>query len=319
MAKRLSDEEFKKRLFDVYNEEYVNIQEYKNKRTKIKFKHNKCNTEFDALPFDLVRGLKKCPKCMKEKLRTINLKPHEEFNKEFIEAVDGEYELLSEYEGTKNKITVKHNICSHVFKVSPNNFINKGSRCPKCFGNKKKTTSEFSNEVLDISDGEYEVVSDYLGNHKPIVLFHNECKSYYKTTPNKFLQGHRCTSCNESRGEAKIRNVLTKYKFDFSKQYRFSDCRGRKYPLPFDFAIFKHDKLVCLIEYDGEQHFEPINFNGIDEERSLNAFNKCKLNDSIKDEYCKENNINLIRIPYFEFDNIESIIINNMGIPSEAK
>ena len=319
MAKKLSNEEFKKRLSDVYGKEYVNIQEYENKRTKIKFRHNKCNTEFEALPFDLIRGLKKCPKCMREKLRTINLKPREEFNKEFVEASNGEYELLSEYEGSKNKITVKHNVCDYIFEVTPGNFINRGSRCPKCSGNKKKTTIEFSNEVLDISEGEYEVASDYLGNHKPIMLFHNECKSYYKTTPNKFLQGHRCTSCNESRGEAKIRNVLTKYKFNFSKQYRFSDCRGEKYPLPFDFAVFECGKLAYLIEYDGEQHFKPINFNGINEAESLKVFNKCKHNDNIKDKYCKENNINLIRIPYFEFDNIENIIISNMGIPSETK
>ena len=318
MAKKLSDEEFKERLLTAYKGEYIAIEEYINKRTKIKFIHNECNTEFEAFPFDLIRGLKKCPKCMREKLRTINLKDSKEFKKEFNLVSNGEYELLSDYKGSSKKIEIKHNKCNYIFEATPNNFVNKGSRCPKCFGNKKKTTLEFSNEVFIISDGEYEVASEYLGNHKSIILFHNECNSYYKTTPNKFLQGHRCTSCNETKGEAEVRKVLSKYKFNFSKQYRFSDCRGKKYPLPFDFAIFKDDKLICLIEYDGEQHFKPVNFKGIDNSSSLKAFEKCKHNDNIKNEYCKKNNIKLIRIPYFRFDDIENIIIDNMGIPSEA-
>lgn len=318
MAKRLSNEEFKKRLYEEYGNEYLNIEEYKNKRTKIKFKHSKCGTEFETLPFDLIRGLKKCPKCMREKLKTMHLKGRDEFQDEFNKVSNGEYELLSEYKGSSKKIKVRHNECGYVFEPTPNNFVNKGSRCPKCSNRKKKSTLEFSKEVYSISNGEYEVVSEYLGTNKKIVMFHNECNSCYETTPQKFLSGCRCTSCNESKGEAEVRRILLKYELDFSKQYRFSDCRGKKYPLPFDFAVFNKNELSFLIEYDGEQHYKPITFKGIDVKKSLEQFEKCKINDSIKNDYCKRNNIKLIRIPFFEFDNIEEIIIRDMGIPSEA-
>ena len=57
------------------------------------------------------------------------------------------------------------------------------------------------------------------------------------------------------------------------------------------------------IEFDGRQHFEIIErFDGI------NSFNKVKINDNIKNLYCSNNNINLLRIPYWDFGNIENIL-----------
>ena len=51
------------------------------------------------------------------------------------------------------------------------------------------------------------------------------------------------------------------------------------------------------VEYDGIGHFEPINFNGINDKRANEGFKKQKLHDQIKDKYCLDNNIKLIRIP----------------------
>ena len=33
---------------------------------------------------------------------------------------------------------------------------------------------------------------------------------------------------------------------------------------------------------------------------------------SLKNEYCKNNDIELLRIPYYEFDNIENILENRL-------
>ena len=66
---------------------------------------------------------------------------------------------------------------------------------------------------------------------------------------------------------------------------------------PFDCAIFNQETLLCLIEYDGEQHFKPIEFFGGEE-----AFQKQQERDQKKDEWCKENNIPLLRIPYTDYD-----------------
>lgn len=71
-------------------------------------------------------------------------------------------------------------------------------------------------------------------------------------------------------------------------------------PLPFDFYIPKNN---ILIEYDGEQHYKSVKMWGGD-----NAFEKRKLHDSIKTKYCLDNKIKLLRIPYWDFDNIDEIL-----------
>ena len=79
-------------------------------------------------------------------------------------------------------------------------------------------------------------------------------------------------------------------------------CRG----LRFDFYLPEQN---TLIEYDGEQHFKPVNYYGGEE-----GFFYRKKNDKIKNEYCRNNNIKLIRIHYALSDNeIESKLIDALN------
>ena len=83
-----------------------------------------------------------------------------------------------------------------------------------------------------------------------------------------------------------------------SKEYTFSDLHTNNVPLRFDFAIFnKQHQLIQLIEYDGKQHYIPVEKFGGEK-----AFNHLKLNDERKNKYCKEHNIKLVRIPYTNLD-----------------
>lgn len=316
MPRRKTQEEFENEVITITNNEYIVLGSYINNHTKIKFKHLKCGTVFETTPKDFISGKSRCPKQGKINIKTSLLKKPKDFEKDFYKIAHEEYSLLSEYVNSRTKIKVRHNICGYEYWVNPNNFLSKGVKCPKCAKNQKKTTEEFKKEVYELEDGEYKVIGDYQGKNKKILFFHNECGNYFEMTPDKFIQGHRCTKCAESKGEAKVRKILTKNKFDFATQYRFNDCRGEKYPLPFDFAIFNNNKLYCLIEFDGEQHFKPVNFNGIDSERANKLYYKTVKRDEIKNDYCKEKQIKLIRIPYWEKD-IEKII-SNMGIPSQA-
>lgn len=99
---------------------------------------------------------------------------------------------------------------------------------------------------------------------------------------------------NPSKAERMIEKWLWKHKINYSFEYRFCD---NEYPdingKRFDFAIFFNNKLVCLLEYDGVQHFEPIeNFGGI------GTLKKIQENDAIKNNYCDVKQYNLIRISY---------------------
>ena len=93
---------------------------------------------------------------------------------------------------------------------------------------------------------------------------------------------------------------------DFISEYTYNDCKN-KYVLRFDFAILNKDKSVkSLIEYDGEQHFKPVDYFGGED-----GYKQTVYRDEIKNQYCKNNNIPLLRLPYYlSNDEIKEKILN---------
>ena len=136
-----------------------------------------------------------------------------------------------------------------------------------------------------------------------------KCKNnhIYTINYNNFYNGYRCPICNNNCiGENKIINFLNKLNISYEKQYTFDNCQHVNV-LKFDFYI---KNLNLVIEFDGEQHFRPIEFFGGNEK-----FYNTIIRDAIKNQYCEDNNINILRIPYWESKNIEKIIkekINNL-------
>lgn len=128
------------------------------------------------------------------------------------------------------------------------------------------------------------------------------CGKLFKVSLNN-LNVHKrdiiCNNCKVSKGEIKIIKWLDenniKYLHDESYFKDLLSDLGN--PLRPDFII--EDKKIW-IEYDGEFHYE----NKLDG----NEFIKMQKHDKLKDEYAKERGWNLIRIPYWEFDNIEEIL-----------
>lgn len=110
--------------------------------------------------------------------------------------------------------------------------------------------------------------------------------------------------CVKSHGEAEIAKILTEHSILFEKEYRFDDLRYKN-QLRFDFAIFNQDgTLSHLVEYDGIQHFEARE-SGWNTEENLK---KTQLRDAIKNQYCLDNNIKLVRIKYNENITFEKIM-----------
>ena len=72
-----------------------------------------------------------------------------------------------------------------------------------------------------------------------------------------------------------------------------------------------------MIEYDGEHHYMPISYGSMTYEEDEEVLEKRRLYDRIKDDYCEDHNINLLRIPYWEKENIEEIIHNHLQRLSE--
>lgn len=113
------------------------------------------------------------------------------------------------------------------------------------------------------------------------------------------LQRGRVQSCGclkTSIGELNIENILKQNNIIYQKQIKFDDLKNKK-SLRYDFGIYNKDKIIRLIEFDGIQHYEEQNY-------FTHSLTENKMNDKIKNNYAKEKNIPLIRIPYWERDNI---------------
>ena len=112
-----------------------------------------------------------------------------------------------------------------------------------------------------------------------------------------------CGCASASSGEIKIQKLLDKMGVNYIPQYRAE--RFSQYA-PFDFAVMKDGKVSGLIEYDGEQHFRPVEFFGGEEKFAVQ-----QEVDKRKNDYCQQNNIPLVRIPYTEYDSITEEYLNS--------
>lgn len=106
--------------------------------------------------------------------------------------------------------------------------------------------------------------------------------------------------CKTSKGNLQIKKMLIENKIEFEEEYSFSDLfyLSQQNPLRFDFALKKDERIIGLLEYNGKQHYEPIDFFG-----GVNSFIAQQKRDYMKLEYCKNIQIPLFIIKYNE--NIE--------------
>jgi predicted Zn-ribbon and HTH transcriptional regulator len=234
-----------------------------------------------------------------------------QFNDEVKNLTNGEYELLSEYIKAVEKVKIKHLKCGCVFKMSPSSFLN-GQRCPKCKGEKIRALKAFSYiEVKEyIESFNYFLISNKYKNSATKLKLKCPDGHIFEMRFSNFKRGIRCPECNKSQGEKKISEVLSKFNIPFKSEYTFKDLNGIGGGLlRYDFAIFKdleRNDLIKLIEFDGIFHYEKLYPNDGSE--------IVQIHDKIKNEYCENNNIKLIRIPYWNFDNIETILQKELNI-----
>lgn len=149
-----------------------------------------------------------------------------------------------------------------------------------------------------ISETGVKILSKAGKNKKNQQLWNCECVcgEIFQELPARILNGHvrSCGCIKKSNGELLIESFLKAHNVPYVAQYKFDDCKSdRNYVLHFDFAIIKENKAIHIIEYDGMQHFIPIdNFGGEE------SFKRSQIRDSIKNEYCKRNGIPLTRFNY---------------------
>ena len=126
-------------------------------------------------------------------------------------------------------------------------------------------------------------------------------------------RGDQCPFCASSKGEKAIKDWLDTNKVIYKREYKLGDCKSKR-PLPFDFAILNdREELLCLIEYQGRQHYQPIEYFG-----GLKSMLMVQNNDKIKKSYCESKNIPLLVIPFNEFDTIDNQLSKFIDINSNS-
>lgn len=273
------------------NPTIVVIDNYIDAKTPIKHKCLVHDVEWNISPTGALRG-NGCPKCGSERLSLAKSKTHEEYLKELHETHPN-IDPLEEYKGANIRIKHRCNLDGYEWNVTPSCLLNHG--CPKCANKAPLTQSDYV-ERLNKINSNLTVIGQYI-NAKSLIRVKCNVDGYeWESRADVLLRGARCPICEKkSLGEISIAYYLDNNNIKYEPQKRFDDCKNIK-PLPFDFYI--PDINTC-IEYDGIQHFEPIDFAGHGSKWAEENFKKTKERDRIKTEYCKSKGIRLIRIPYF--------------------
>ena len=288
----LVKKEFNERGYELISTEYVKNSE---KLQYICPKHrNRGILEITFANFTRGKG---CPYCAHRVRKT-----QEDYVLELSQKKPN-IEVLGEYKNLKTKILHRCKVCGYEWNVLPDNILNLKNGCPKCGKRAPLTQEEFVDRVKSIDDSII-VMGEY-SSHQDKVLFKcSNCGKEWMAKPNNILNGKGCPYCKTSKGELKISAILDNFGIDYVEQKWFPDCKYLSV-LPFDFYLPKYN--IC-IEYDGAQHYVPCTFGGISKEQAYKNLDLCKTRDEIKTEYCKNNNIKLIRIPYWDYKNIENIL-----------
>lgn len=124
-----------------------------------------------------------------------------------------------------------------------------------------------------------------------------ECGNEIYVTGNNLKNGQNSCGCLKSKGEEKIIKILLNNDIEFETQKTFDTCRfiNTNGVARFDFYLPQYN---TLIEYDGKQHFVKESANYF-----FDNLEDIQKRDEYKNNWCKENNINLIRISYIDFYN----------------
>ena len=297
-------------FIDIHGDKYIYI---KSDITNVNDKILIFCKEHQELFYQTISGHKSgtgCIKCTAEqrsKSRTIS---QEEYLKRVHEAHGEKFNLTRLfYTGCKDPIIVGCKLHNIFFEIDPYVFLHCKFACPECVKEAQRKLCqmgdiEFIRQAKELYEDFYDYSKViYINCDTPVIIIcpiHGE----FEVTPYSHLHGQQCGKCkNKSKMEFFTQLFLEKHNFNFKVQQTFNKCKNKN-RLRFDFYLPNKN---LLIELDGRQHFFPVEWFG-----GIKAFVKQQKRDLIKELYCIQHDIELLRIPYWDRDNIEEILTNKL-------
>lgn len=189
------------------------MDRYVNNRTPLQVTHTVCGSTYKVRPKDFLNGTR-CRECfIKGQRRT-----KEEYRSDFNKIMGKNFELLTEYAGSKKKVKVRHVPCGHEYEVRSGNLYDNSIGCRKCATiNNTKTDEDYRKEVQKIHGDSYTVLDVYVNKHTELRTKHNECGHVFKTPPERVLRGSGCPKCFGTRTRThqqfleSVKHRLTEY------------------------------------------------------------------------------------------------------------
>ena len=300
--------------------QFPNIyKSYKSEFEVICFSHGIFKTSWNKL-----RDNRLCPNCNTER-KYLNYKKFLKSYEKYFRKKEFDYSLITKewYENERQnsdgptfniKIPIIHKNCNNIFYQTIGNHFHLNQGCPYCDPSRKfelkdikKIAKKFiigskklNQNIKLISKLNHDWIKNYKGYHKTKLIF--KCKKHgiFSKNPGDIKNNNQCgcpicnTETRQSKGERKIGEILNQLNLKFKQEVKVFNTRLR-----FDFFLKEYN---LAIEFDGQQHFHNLDFRG----RNLK---KIKKNDFLKNKLCFIYKINLIRIPYWEYDNLEEYLV----------
>lgn len=207
-----------------------------------------------------------------------------------------DFSKIKNYVNNSSKVQVTCNKHGEFFST-PRQLM-AGSGCYKCGLEKisdyqRIDYDEFIEELKVVWGDKYEVHSEHYESYQSFRAYCKTHDYFWNTNGSNFLKGHGCRHCgfSVSKGENKILMYLKKHNIDYIEQYSFINMKSQR-KLRCDFYL---PELNLVLEYNGKQHYIPVEFFG-----GKKGLESTQERDKIKSDYCKKNKINFEIIRYDE-------------------
>lgn len=223
-------------------------------------------------------------------------------------------DVIGNYLGAKKRVDVRCAVCGNEWSPFAYNLLS-GYGCQDCYDNRRGELHHVDDskkrDKLEQMHPDIEFLSIPYYARDNVKCRCKECgNEWYASYTNltKKTRATGCPQCSVSKGESKIMQLLDNWGIQYEIQKEYEDLCDIN-ALRFDFKLPKYN---LLIEYDGEYHYYPIvkkkTAAGIEEAESV--YENTIKHDKMKNDYCKNKGITLIRIPYWEYKNLDEYLYN---------